>query len=86
MEYLIDVKATDEVKHYQEKVYKIEFKSHEDYARFLSEPFKFLETRESQKQVILSVHDRQINTLFGRLQAYDIEFITEMKFTLEKYF
>ena len=83
---LIDVKATDEVKHHQEKVYKIEFKSQEDYARFLTESFHFSETRESQNQVILTIHDRQINTLFGRLKTYDIKFMTEMKFTLEKYF
>ena len=83
---IIAVKATNEVKHHEEKVYKIEFKSQEDYVRFLSEPFDFVETRESQNQVIVKIHDSQINMLFKTLKNYDIKFMTEMKFTLERYF
>ena len=83
---IIAVKATDEVKHHEEKVYKIEFKSQEDYVKFLSEPFDFVETRESQNQVIVKIHDSQINMLFKTLKNYDIKFMTEMKFTLERYF
>ena len=83
---IIAVKATNEVKHHEEKVYKIEFKSHKDYVRFLSEPFDIVETRESQNQVIVKIHDSQINMLFKTLNNYDIKFMTEMKFTLERYF
>lgn len=83
---LIAVKATEEVKHHKEKVYKIEFRSQEDYVKFLSEPFDFVETRESQNQVIVKIHDSQINMLFKTLKSYDIKFMTEMKFTLERYF
>lgn len=83
---IIAVKATAEVKHHEEKVYKIEFRRQEDYVRFLSEPFNFLETRESQNQVIVNLHDSQINTLFKALKEYDIKFMTELKYTLEKYF
>ena len=83
---IIAVKATNEVKHHEEKVYKIEFRSQEDYVKFLSEPFDFVETRESQNQVIVKIHDSQINMLFKTLKNYDIKFMTEMKFTLERYF
>ena len=73
---IIAVKATEEVKHHEEKVYKIEIRSQEDYVRFLSEPFDFVETRESQNQVIVKIHDSQINMLFKTLnklrhQVYD---------------
>jgi ABC-2 type transport system ATP-binding protein len=83
---IIAVKATEEVKHHEEKVYKIEIRSQEDYVKFLSEPFDFVETRESQNQVIIKIHDSQINMLFRTLNKYDIKFMTEMKFTLERYF
>jgi len=83
---IIAVKATNDVKHHEEKVYKIEFRSQEDYVKFLSESFDFVETRESQNQVIVNLHDSQINTLFRTLKEYDIKFLTEMKYTLEKYF
>ena len=83
---MIAVKVTEEVKHHKEKVYKIEFRSQEDYLKFLSEPFDFVETRESQNQVIIKIHDSQINMLFKTLNNYAIKFMTEMKLTLERYF
>lgn len=83
---IIAVKSTKEIKYNQEKAYKIEFNSHEDYKLFLAEPFDFTEKRGSQNQVIVNVHDRQINTLLKTLKGYNIKFITEIKYTLEKYF
>jgi ABC-2 type transport system ATP-binding protein len=83
---IVAVKATNEVKHHEEKVYKIEFKSYKEYVRFLAEPFDRVETRESQNQVIVKIHDSQINMLFKTLSNYDIRFMTEMKLTLERYF
>ncbi|OZQ69282.1 ABC transporter ATP-binding protein [Paenibacillus sp. VTT E-133280] len=83
---LIAVKATAEVKHSEDKVYKIEFLSHEDYQRFLSEPFEFAEKRDSQNQVFLKMNDREINQLFRTLKGYPIKFIAEIKYTLEDYF
>jgi ABC-2 type transport system ATP-binding protein len=83
---LIAIKATSEVKHSEDKVYKIEFLSHEDYQRFLSEPFEFAEKRDSQNQVFLKINDREINQLFRTLKGYSIKFIAEIKYTLEDYF
>ena len=83
---IIAVKSTKEIKHNEDKVYKIEFTSFEDYKRFMTEPFKFTEKRDHHNQVIVHVHDRQINTLFKTLKGYNIKFITEVKYTLEKYF
>ncbi|MGF7047314.1 ABC-2 type transport system ATP-binding protein [Paenibacillus sp. DS2015] len=83
---IIAVKSTIEVKHNEEKMYKIEFTSHEEYQRFLSEPFDFADKRESKNQVIVKIHDRHINTLFKVLKVYNIKFMTENKYTLEKYF
>lgn len=83
---IIAVKPTTEVKHNEEKVYKLEFHTQEDYERFLTEPFKISEMRESQNQVIVNVHDREINTFLKALKGFNIKFITEIKYTLEKYF
>lgn len=83
---IIAVKPTDEIKHHEDKVYQIEFTSHEDYLRFLSEEFEFANKEESKNQVTLNVHDRQINALFKALKRYHVKSITEIKYTLEKYF
>jgi ABC-2 type transport system ATP-binding protein len=83
---IIDVKSTVEIKHNEEKVYKIEFISHGDYERFLSEQFDFVDKRQNQNQVLVNVNDRNINTFTNVLKEYNIKFITEIKYTLEKYF
>lgn len=83
---LVAIKPTAEIKHNENKVYKIEFISPEDYRRFLSERFDLEETRESRNQVLVRVHDRDINGLFETLKGYPIKFISEMKFTLADYF
>ena len=83
---IIAVKATKEIKHNEDKTYKIEFASRQDYERFIAEPFDFVEKRNDQHQVILTVHDQHINTLLKTLRNYNLKFITEIKYTLEKYF
>lgn len=83
---IIAVKSTKEIKHNEDKTYKIEFTSRKEYERFIAEPFVLVEKRDHQNQVILTVHDRKINTLLKTLKSYNINFITEIKYTLEKYF
>lgn len=83
---LIAVKPTIEVKHNKDKVYKIAFSTSQDYHRFLSEPFTFIETREDQHQITVTVNDQDINPFLRVLKGYSIQFITEIKYTLEKYF
>ena len=83
---IIDVKSTEEIKHNEEKIYKIEFNSHEDYKKFICENFDFVDKKENQSQVIINIHDKEINNLTKTLKKYNIKFITEIKYTLEKYF
>jgi ABC-2 type transport system ATP-binding protein len=83
---LIAVKSTSEIKHNEDKVYKIEFITQQDYRKFQSESFDFVDKHESRNQVIVHVHDRDINTLMKALKSYNIKFISENKYTLENYF
>lgn len=78
--------AVDDIKHNQNKTYKIEFASTQDYQRFLAEPFKISEKREAQNQVFVNVHDSQINTFIKLMRGYSIKFISQIKYSLEKYF
>ncbi len=83
---IIAIKSTKEIKHNEDKVYKIEFSTSEEYERFIQEPFDYVEKRKNQHQVIVTVHDRNINLLLKTLKHYNIKFISEIKYTLEKYF
>lgn len=83
---VVAIKPTLEVKHNENKEYKIEFLTKEDYHRFLSEPFTFVEKREIRKQVLIRINDSDINLLLGTLKRYQLKFIAEIKFTLADYF
>lgn len=83
---IIAVKSTIEIKHNQNKVYKIEFMSEEDYKRFLTEAFELSEHRDAQNQVLVNVNDKDIDRFMSLLKGYRIKFITEIKYSLEKYF
>jgi len=83
---IIAVKSTDEIKHNRDKVYKLEFTSHEDYRRFIAEPLVYAEQREAQNQVLVNVNDKDINQFMAVLKGYRIKFLTENKYSLEKYF
>ncbi|MCH1982237.1 ATP-binding cassette domain-containing protein [Ruminococcus sp. OA3] len=83
---IIDVKSTMEIRHSQDKIYKVEFYSGRDYERFLSERFELNEKRDTQNQVLVKVNDTQINAFTNVLKDYSVKFISEIKFTLEDYF
>ena len=83
---VIAVKSTAEIRHNENKSYKIEFISPDDYRRFTTLDLSFEEKKEAQNQVVIKVHDRHINDFLAVLKEYRIKFIAEIKYTLEKYF
>ncbi|MFP3153503.1 ATP-binding cassette domain-containing protein [Lachnospiraceae bacterium ZAX-1] len=83
---IIAIKSTHEIRHNEDKVYKIEFEMIDDYLRFMGERFEFAEQREEQNQVLVNVHDKDIDRFLSVLKGYRIKFITEIKYSLEKYF
>jgi len=83
---IIAVKATKEIRHNENKQYKIEFLSSADYQRFIKTGWELAENREKQNQVTVKVHDSRINEFMTLLKGFKIKFIKEIKYTLEKYF
>jgi ABC-2 type transport system ATP-binding protein len=83
---IIAVKSTLEIKRNENKEYKIEFTSGEEYRRFLIEPIVRTVEREDSNQVHINVNDKDINTFMAILKNYHIKFITEIKYSLEDYF
>jgi ABC-2 type transport system ATP-binding protein len=83
---IISAISTDEIKHHEDKTYKIEFTTAEDYNRFLTEAVYISERREAQNQALVNVHDTEINGFTKLMTGYRVKFITEIKYSLEKYF
>jgi ABC-2 type transport system ATP-binding protein len=83
---IIAVKSTLEIKRNENKEYKIEFATADDYKRFLRESIEITGQRENQSQVFVNVNDRDINSFLSMLKNYNLKFITEIKYSLEQYF
>ncbi|MCR8657701.1 ABC transporter ATP-binding protein [Paenibacillus endoradicis] len=80
------ISLTSQVKYSENKIYQIAFNVKEDFDRFCGEPFECIAQELSNQEVTIKLHDNQINLLFGMLTTYDVKYITETKYTLEKYF
>ncbi len=83
---IIESVSTDVIRHNQDKTYKIEFTTYEEYQRFTRENLQFAECRNKQNQAFVKVHDSDINSFNSLLTDYKIKFFTEIKYSLEKYF
>lgn len=81
---IVDIKS--EVHNNENKNYKIEFKTKEDYQKFINEKITFIKKDETQNQVHIIVHDKNINEFIKLLANYDVLFIKENKVMLEDLF
>jgi len=83
---IVAVKATKEIKHNSDKTYVVGFANPEDYQRFLLEPFDFSVRKAEKCQLTMNVNDSEINKFMHTLKGYNVQYISEIKYTLEQYF
>ena len=75
------------LKYNSNKAFKIEFTTHAEYQKFLSRTqFKIPIKRPEQNQIKLNLTDEVMQNLISELSEVDINFFSEIKFTLEDYF
>ena len=68
------------------KEFKIEFNSAEDYSRFLKESFEVVRLQGQYNQVTIRIPENATGNLLGVLKNYNVKFISELPYTLEKHF
>ena len=68
------------------KEFKIEFNFHEDYTRFLEERYEVVRLQEQYNQVTIRIRANETGNLLGILKNYNVKFISELPYTLEKHF
>ncbi len=66
--------------------YKIEFKNSEDYKKFKKLEYKIIRDQEKYSQVTVQIKKENAKLLFKDLTNFDVKFISEVKYTLEKKF
>lgn len=84
--HLIDVVDMDKIKNRPSRDFKIEFNNVDDYSRFKNLKYKIIRDQEKYSQVTINIKHKDINKLFKDLKNFDVKFISEVKYTLEKYF
>lgn len=83
---IIDVVNMDEIRNRPIKDFKIEFKSTDDYKNFLKEKYTITRKQKQYNQVTISINAKDTGELLKTLKNYDVKFISEIPYTLEKHF
>lgn len=83
---IADVADVNAIRNRKTKEYKIEFVRENDYLAFKNEGYKVVRDQPQYRQVTVESDCEGLNGLFCDLTKYEIKFITEVKYNLEKHF
>ena len=84
--HLIDVCDMDTINDPAEKEFKIEFKNPEDYKAFIKEDYKVIRLQDIYNQATIKIAAANTAKLLQSLKKYEVKFISEIPYTLEKHF
>ncbi|UJF15984.1 ATP-binding cassette domain-containing protein [Jeotgalibaca sp. MA1X17-3] len=82
---MIEVTDMKKIRYNQNKIYRMEFKSLEDFERFLRLNYQIEQVKADDLQVFIQIHDHDINHLINDLKTFDLVYFKEIKNSFEKY-
>lgn len=83
---IVDVANMNEIRNRKITDFKIEFNNTRDYEDFKKLGYDIIRDQEKYNQVTISIEKSKINKLFEDLTMFNVKFIAEVKYTLEKHF
>jgi len=83
---LVAITSMNDIRHNQNKTYKIEFKDEESYQNFATLNYETINIKPEQLQVTININDSQIGKLMQDLKSCNVLFFKEIKHSLEEYF
>lgn len=83
---IVDIADMNKIRNREMNDFKIEFNNQTDFLKFQDMGYKIIRVQEQYNQVTVEVLNSEINDLFKSLKGMDVKFISEVKYTLEKYF
>lgn len=83
---IINITDMNDVKNRPITDFKIEFNNVEDFTKFRELGYKIIRVQEKYNQVTISIEKENIQKLLKDLTKFDVKFIAEVKYTLEKHF
>ena len=84
--HIIDVCDMNDIRNRPIKDFKIEFNKKEDFEKFLKDNYKITRIQEQYNQVTIEIKANETINLLKTLKNYDVKFISELPYTLEKHF
>lgn len=83
---IIDIAVMEDIRNPKKREYKIEFLEKDDFESFRKLPYEFIRIKDDQNQVIIKIDVNDTGKLIRDLSEHRIKFISENKYSLEKYF
>jgi len=84
--HIIDVCDMKLINDPAEKEFKIEFNNESDYKNFIAENFTVTRLQDVYNQATIRIKSSDTAELLKTLNKYDVKFISEIPYTLEKHF
>ena len=84
--HIIDIADMSAIRNRPGRDFKIEFKTRPDYDRFGSLGYKITRVQPEYNQVTVNINAADSGELLKVLAGYDLRFISEIPYTLEKHF
>lgn len=83
---IVDVADMNEIRNRPVKDFKIEFTNAADYENFKKKGYEITRLQPEYNQVTIKIKVEQTGDLLGALKGYNVKFISELPYTLEKHF
>lgn len=83
---IVDVADMNEIRNRPVKDFKIEFTNSADYEKFKNKGYEITRLQPEYNQVTIKINVEQTGELLGALKGYNVKFISELPYTLEKHF
>lgn len=84
--HIVDIANMNEIHNWPIKDFKIEFNNHNDYEKFLKTNYKITRKQDIYNQVTIQIDVNKTEELLKEISNYDVKFLSEIPYTLEKHF
>lgn len=84
--YIVDVADMNAIRNRPVKEFKVEFRNHDDFVRFGNIGYEIIRVQEQYNQYTIKIKSEDGGKLISSLVGYDVKFISEVPYTLERHF
>ena len=84
--HIIDVVNMNDIRNRPVKEFKIEFNNKDDYQKIQKEKYEIIRLQDQYNQVTIKIKTTETGKLLTTLCNYDVKFVSEIPYTLERHF